>query len=117
MATVRPTVTYPNDDSVRVTWAAFNSGDTIVAYDGASEYADRSVEVSGTFNSGTVVLQGSNSGSGYYTLRDTASTALSFTTADLREVLEYVYSLKPSVSGDGGSGSITVVVLAKRTKK
>ena len=91
-----------------VTWT-LNDGD-----DGAPfvspVFADKSAQVEGTFGSGgTVKIQGSNYTTAplYEVLNDPQGSALSFTTAGLRQVLENSYLVRPIVTA--GSG-VTVVV-------
>lgn len=76
--------------------------------------ADRSVQVAGTFNGATVVLEGSNDGTNYVTLKDVFGNAISLTAAGLRQVAEITRYVRPSASGGGGSQSVTVTMLARR---
>lgn len=114
MATITPVMTRPNDDAIKVTWSAIANGDTIQAFHGFSEYADRSVQVGGTIDSSTVVIQGSNDGTTFATLNDPLGNALSFTSAGLKAILEYVEFIKIATSGGGGSQNVDVTLIAKR---
>lgn len=80
-------------------------------------YNDRSIQVEGTFDSGTVTVKGSNDSTNYEGIRDPSSTALTFTAAGLKGVLEAVRLIKPVVSGGGGSCSLTVTMICARTKR
>jgi hypothetical protein len=64
-------------------------------------WADRSVQVGSSgdnFNGGTVLLEGSNDGVTWTTLRDPTHTALTFTAAGLRQVLESTAYIRPRAS-------------------
>lgn len=88
-----------NSPAHQYAWLALATGDTgaPVALPNA---ADCSIQVTGTFGGATAVLEGSNDGgTTWVTLRDPGGTALSFTTANLKQVLEVVGLIRPSVSG------------------
>ena len=69
-----------------------------------------SVQVSGTIGGATIVLQGSNDGVTYTTLKDTAGTDISFTAAGYVEFSSAAAFIKPSISGGtGDSINVTVV--------
>lgn len=68
-----------------------------------------SVQVSGTFGSATVVLQGSNDGTTYATLKNTAGSDLSFTSAGYAEFSSGAAFIKPSISGGTGD-SLNIIV-------
>lgn len=121
MATVKPTVVElpvagRGGPAYRVTWAAMAGSDVGEAYE-IYGYNDRTVQAQGTFDSGTVVLQGTVDGTNYQGLRDPSSTAISFTAAGLKGVLEAVHKVRPSVSGGGGSCAIDLTLLVTRPYK
>uniref|UniRef100_A0A6M3IMA3 Uncharacterized protein n=1 Tax=viral metagenome TaxID=1070528 RepID=A0A6M3IMA3_9ZZZZ len=77
------------------------------------EYTDKTVQVYGTFDSGTVTIQGSNDVEGsptYFTLNDPSSAALTFTSARGEAILENPRIIQPVLSGAGGTASITVII-------
>jgi hypothetical protein len=92
-----------------VTWTALATSDTGTPISNPS-FADRSVQVGGTFGGATCIIEGSNDGVTYATLTDTAGAALSFTTAGVRQVLQVTRFIRPSVSG-GAAVSINVNLL------
>ncbi len=71
---------------------------------------DRSVQFDGTFSGTTIVLQGSNDGTNWFTLADPQGNAISKSSAALEAVLEYVAYVRPSVSGGTGSLNCRLVV-------
>lgn len=77
-----------------------------------TDYADRSVQVEGTFGAATVVIQGSNDGTNFQTLRDPQGVALSFTTAGLKQILETTRLIR--VSSSGGTGTAVTVTMVMR---
>lgn len=66
------------------------------------EWADKSVQVIGTFNGGTVVIEGSNDGTNWVTLSDPQGNALSKTAAFLEQILEATRYVRPRVSAGTG---------------
>ena len=89
-----------------ITWTNVLKTDTTSPFQQGS-LADRSVQVGGTFDSGTVVLEGSNDGVTYFTLTDPAGVALSFTSAGFKQVLQVCKYMRAGVSG-GTAPSITI---------
>lgn len=117
MAEIKPVVANINDDAVRVQWPNIASGDTCIEYEGFSDYSDRSVQMEGTFGGATISIVGTNDGDNYQTLTDPSATAITGNTAKLRQILEYVWKVKPAISGGDGTTSITVTIVAKRTRR
>lgn len=118
MATVTGAFTPIRDDArvlARIiSWTPLTSANNVGS---AMEWVhgrDRSVQITGTFDSATVILQGSNDGSIWSTLTDPQGNAISKTSADLEQISEATRYIRPSTSGGGGSQSITVTVFAAR---
>jgi len=63
-----------------------------------TDLADRSVHVTGTFAGATIVLEGSNDGTNYFTLANPAGAALSFTRAGLMAGQPTDRSVRPRVN-------------------
>jgi hypothetical protein len=74
-------------------------------------YTDRSFQVSGSFGGATVVIEGSNDGVNYFTLRDPFAVPLSFTAPDLREVTEMALWMRPRVIGGAGTAVDVISVM------
>lgn len=71
--------------------------------------SDRCVTVSGTFGSGgTLVIEGSNDGTNYYTLNDLQGNALSFTSAKIEGISELPTYIRPRVTAGDGTTSLNV---------
>lgn len=109
MATVSGRTTYPNRHVMKVVWPSVTNADTFGAVQVDGKYADRTVAVTGTFGSATVLVQGSLDGTNYFTLTGNSSS-LSFTTAGLQAVIEATEYVQPSHSGGGGTESVTVTM-------
>ncbi len=77
--------------------------------------ADRSVQVVGTFGvGGTVLIEGSNDGTNFSTLKDHLGVALSITTSGILSVDQIVRYLRPRVTAGDGTTSLTITVLSRR---
>ena len=79
----------------------------------AAFYADKSVQVLGTFDGATLTMRGSNVptpavAGDWFTIRRTDGTALTFTAADGFTVLDNVMHISPLESGGTSNTSITV---------
>ncbi len=71
--------------------------------------ANASVQIGGTFGAATVVLQGSNDGVTFATLKDLAGNDISATSAAYFEFSSGAAFVKPSISGGTGD-SINVTL-------
>lgn len=115
MPTTSYTSNHPDNPSVGIggwKWEAMPNGNdgTPLLID---RRTDRSVQVSGTFGAGgTVVIEGSNDGTNYYTLNDLQGTALSFTSARLEGISEVPLYVRPRVTAGDGTTSINVYLVA-----
>lgn len=100
-------------DVIRASWA-LATGD-----DGAPiqypEFADKTVQVIGTFGGGTVLIEGSNDGTNWSTLTDPSGSSLSFSAAGLKQVLECTQYIRPRQSG-GAAVAVTVYLVARRNR-
>ena len=72
-----------------------------------------SVQFVGTFDSATAVLQGSNDGSTWVTLKDLIGSDISLTAAGAAEFSASMLYIRPSTSGGGGSQDIDCIVVAR----
>jgi hypothetical protein len=116
MATLTPTITLATEHTKVFQWGPLTATDTeghpIPAL--FADYADRTVHIGGSFNTGTLAWQGTNSESlAYLTLADPQGTAISKTAAAIEVVLDGALYQKPVLSG-AGTDSITVVCVCRR---
>lgn len=112
MATVNYTTTDALLDQQTFTWTPLtetNADGQPAAFMGSG---DRTVQVSGTFGGGTIILEGSiDGGANYFPLKDAGGTAISFTAAGGRSVLENCTLVRPRVTaGTGVSLTATLMV-------
>ena len=96
-------------------WADVTSADTFVPLSLFPDYTLKTIHVSGTFGSATVILGGSYTGVTYLGLNDLQDNAISITSEGLAAVQEQTLYYKPSASGGGGSQSLTVTLLFSRS--
>jgi len=91
-----------------------------------SAWQDRTVHMFGTWDSGTIVMQGSNdpranpahashASAVWSSLRDPGGTVISFTAdaLSLKAILELPRWIRPSSSGGGASHAVTVIINAR----
>lgn len=102
--------------SQRFTWSGLENGDSgrpLIS----PHLNDKSVQVLGTFGvGGTLIIEGSNDGgTTYVTLTDEQGSALSFTTAGLKTILQNVEVIRPRVTGGDGDTDLTVCLVASGT--
>jgi hypothetical protein len=103
-----------NGDAVKTVWGALANGDSGSPVS-LVQYADRSVQVEGTFGvGGTLLVEGSNDGTTYHTLTDSIGNPLSFTTSGLKVVSEATGFIRPRVSAGDGTTAIVVTMVAAR---
>ncbi len=82
-------------------------------------FADRSVQVKGTFGTGgTVIIEGSNDRETdtptYAPLVDPQGNAISFTAAGIEQILESTYLIRPRVTAGDSTTDLTVTILVRR---
>lgn len=115
MATITPTVTALSAErAFRYTWAGVTNADTCVPIDDMVLYADRSAQVSGTFDGGSVAIEGTIVGDVWATLTDQADNALVFSTAKIEVIAPVTTKLRPNPASLGANGSVTISVLVRR---
>jgi len=82
------------------------------------EYADRCVQVAGTFGTGgSVTIEGSNDGSNFVVLTDPQGNALTITAARIEQVLELPRYVRPRVTAGDGTTSLTVTICMRRVTR
>lgn len=101
------------DQSHVVTWTGLLAGDTGEPLEMPS-WADRSIQVNGTFAAAQVNIEGSNNSSSYATLNDLQGTAITFTTEKIEGVSEITRLIRPRVVGGDGTTSLTVTILIRK---
>jgi len=110
------TDTLPNAPSISVSawkWVGLNQTDAQGAPLSISGLTDRSVSITGTFGGATVVIEGSNDGTNYFTLNDLQASAISKTSAALEGIAEIAKFIRPRISaGASGTTNVNVHIVA-----
>ncbi len=98
-------------------WNTLVNGDTGAPLDadhGCPNFADKTVHVKGDFSGpATIVIQGSNDGVTWVTLTDPGGSALSFTSEDLKVILENPAEIRPKVTAGDGSTDLDVFIVGR----
>lgn len=116
MAVITPTLT-PKGDLTIVRWVNMTNGDSGAPY-AFTQWADRSVQVSGTFGAGgSARWEGSNlpapsSDADYSVLTDPQGNDLNITSAKIEAVTELAAWSRPRITAGDGTTSITVTLVA-----
>jgi hypothetical protein len=120
MATINETLpaklaTLDYDGIALVEWAALTKAtDDVGRAVNLAQFADRSVQVTGTFGTGgSVRIEGSLDGTNYYALTDPQGNALDITTAKIEAVSEMTLWIRPRVTAGDGITSLTVRLVAR----
>lgn len=125
MATIVPNANPPvkpngDDSCIRLIFTPMTfSGTDVTSPIPFTQWADRSVQVFGTFGAGgSLRIEGSNDGgTTWATLNDPSSTALDFTTARIEEILEICELVRARVTAGDGTTSLSVAFLLRRPQQ
>ena len=98
-------------------WNTLLDNDTGAPLDkegGCPNFADKTVHIKGNFSGpATIVIEGSNDGVTWVTLTDPAGAALSFTSEDLKVILENPENIRPHVTAGDGSTDLDVFIVGR----
>lgn len=97
---------------LQTTWTPLGNADTGTPEE-LSRYPNKSVQIGGTFGGATVVLEGSDDGITYATVKDITGALVSGTSAARFDVVDIPYFIRPRTSG--GSGTAAFVILTSRS--
>jgi hypothetical protein len=98
--------------SIETVWTGLLNGDdgTPVEF---FDLPEKTVSITGTFGSGgTIVIEGSNDGTNYFTLTDLQSTAISKTAAALEAIAENPRYIRPRVTAGDGTTALVCRMLS-----
>lgn len=97
-------------------WNTLANGDTGLPQTGA-RLSDKTVQVFGTFGAGgSIKIEGSNDGgTTWVTLRDPGGAALTFTSADMKHILEVPERIRPNVTAGDGTTALTCIIVENTT--
>lgn len=113
MATVKVTSSQtPAVPALVATWTPLLNGDVGDSFS-CAPYTDKSVQVFGTFGSASLALQGSNDGTNWVALSDPQGITIAITSTGIKMVSEATVYIRPSVTGGGGTTSLTCLTMVK----
>lgn len=118
MATVQATVSTEGtskDESVKlIKWEALTGTNADGSPVKFTEWADRTVQMFGTWDTCTVTMQGSNDGTNWFTLTDPQGYNVAFTASGGKAILEGPLWMRPLLSSAGGTSDVDVLLLIRR---
>lgn len=100
-------------DHATVRWETIDGSDTGQVFD-LQDYNDNTVTVTGTFDSNTLTMQGSNDGTNWFTLTDNNGSSIAFAAAGGAYIAQAPRYIRPSL-GSGASSDIDVIVHLRRS--
>lgn len=117
MATVTPTIDKIEDDTLSVSWALTSTNvDGAPVHPNMGQFADRVLQVTGTWGGATCVLQGSNDASTWFTLNDLFGNAISLTANGMAAPAEAPLYMRPYLSVAGAGATLAAVLSARKLK-
>jgi hypothetical protein len=99
-----------------VTWGPMGTSDTGLPLDLVG-FADRSIQVEGTFGGATLELQGSNDLTNFRVLHDPYSNPLDYLAARIDHLTEIPVLMRPAVLGGDGTTALNVTMYIRRTDR
>lgn len=120
MPTRTPTITQPDADRLPGNWAVIQWTGLLNGDDGAPidlvPYADRSIQVTGTFGTGgNCRIEGSIDGTNYATLTDPQGNSLDVGSTKIEAVTELVRFIRPRITAGDGTTSLVATLLVRGT--
>jgi hypothetical protein len=101
----------------RMKWEGLNATDTAGSPLAAPQCPDKTIQVYGAFNTGTLSIEGSNDGgTTWATLNDPQGNPLSFTAAGVSVIAENPLLIRPSLAG-ADTDDIDVVIVSQSGKR
>jgi len=106
----------PDDGSViKATWNSLVTANNVGVAASFIQFADRCVEVRGTFNGAIVTMQGSNGGTAYYTLTKPDGNQVVFNNAaGIAQIVENPLYIRPNVTTVANNMALTVDLVMRR---
>lgn len=103
---------------VRMTWNHLDATNNVGNAIAFAAWADRSVQITGTFNNAAVVLEGSNdNGNTFLPLTDPQGNVINVTTSTLRAVTEVAGLVRPRTTSGGTNQDVVVSLLLRRASQ
>lgn len=102
--------------SLLAQWDLVHS-DTVGAAAEFPDQTDAVVTITGTFDSATVTIEGSNDGTTFVILTDPQGNIISKTSAAIEQITEVPRYIRPSMSGGVASEAVRVMIKATGAKR
>lgn len=116
MANIAPTKQDSGPHLVTWVWSGLTqadaAGEPVAKMFG--QYVDRSVQIQGTFDGATAIVEGSNDGTNYHPLTDPQGNAISKTSAALEQITEMTLFMRPRVTGAGASTNLEFTLATRK---
>ena len=120
MATIKPTVNRPDDDTILAIWTPVTENDTCEVATGFSQHSDKTIHVIGEVGGGSISFKGTALDSidpdDFDILNDSSGLPLTFSARGIRCAQEHVPNVLPVGTG-GTARNCTLVVRAKRQER
>lgn len=98
----KPFLVGTQDGSVKaVNYLGLSAADTDPLPIELVEYADRSAQIVGTFNGGSVTIEGSNNGEDWHPLTDPQGNPITVTSNKIEQIEEFTRYIRPKATGAG----------------
>lgn len=78
-------------------------------------FADRSIQVEGTFGGATVALEGSNDGVNFHALTDPQGNTIAIASPGIKQVTETTMFFRPHVVGGDGTTALVISAFFRKT--
>lgn len=114
LAITKTNIGSADGSAILITYTGISEADLTPAPFELPEYGNRSVQVAGTFNGGTLTVEGSNDGTNWAALTDPQGNSLAFTAAQIEQIQEITRFVRPRVSAGAGV-ALTVSFVVART--
>lgn len=93
-------------------WAALASSENGETWD-CGQFGDKTITVTGTFDTATITLLGSNDGTNWFTIQDFLGTNITFTASGMRTLGNSPRYIRPSAGAGAGSVNVDVIIIAR----
>lgn len=100
-----------------VTWPNLNGANNTGAPVLFPQHSDKTVQLTGCFNTATIVIEGSNDGTNYSNLTDRVGNVVSFTAAGLKSIMDSPLYVRPKVATNGAATDVEATMLMRRPGK
>lgn len=113
VSTITPLTRF-GEDCHLIQWTGLLNTDDGTPFEGPGSN-DRSIQFTGTFGAGgTIILEGSNDGTNWFTLTDPQGNNISVTAARIEQISELTRFVRPRVTAGDGTTNLVATMLVRR---